>query len=291
MRIAGLISAGVLGLIGLTVLGGSFYKVDEGDRAVLLRNGSLVGTAQPGFGFKLPIIDSAIDISVREHVKVFAGGEAGTGLEAYTYDTQTAYVRVSVNYRIPADKVTEVYSRFRGEEGLVLTILDPKTYRAVKDEFGKITAVKAIQERTALTARILQTLQHLVKDEPIIITAVQLDNIDYSDEFERAVAAQIEAEVEVRKLRQNAEREKVQAEIVVTQAQAQADSTLAKAKADALAITLRGDAEANAIRAKGTALRDNPALVGLVQAERWNGTLPTTMIPNSTVPFMNMDKN
>lgn len=289
MRIAGLISAGVLGLLGLTVLGGSFYTVDEGDRAVLLRNGSLVGTAQPGFGFKMPIIDSAIDISVREHVRTFGAGNVAP-LEAYTFDTQTATLSVSVNYRIPTDKVTEVYSRFRGEEGLLLTILDPKTLKAVKDEFGKTTAVKAIQNREALTKSVLNSLQALVAGEPIIVTAVQLDNIDYSDDFEDSVAAQVKAEVEVRTFRQTAEREKVQAQIVVTQAQAQADSTLAKAKAEALSITLRGDAEANAIRAKGAALRDNPSLVSLVQAERWNGTLPTTMIPNSTVPFMNMTK-
>jgi hypothetical protein len=41
--------------------------------------------------------------------------------------------------------------------------------------------------------------------------------------------------------------------------------------------------------ARGRALRDNPMLIDLVQAERWNGALPTTMIPDSTVPFMNMN--
>ncbi len=48
------------------------------------------------------------------------------------------------------------------------------------------------------------------------------------------------------------------------------------------------DAEASAIRARGAALRDNPTLIELVQAERWNGILPTTMIPGSTVPFLNV---
>lgn len=282
------IAAGVFGLLALTMFGGSFYNVDEGDRAVLLRNGQLVGTAQPGLGFKMPLIDSAIDISVREHIREFGNTAESPPMAAYTFDTQTALVRVSVNYRIPTDKVEEVYKRFRGEQGLVSTILDPKTYRAVKDEYGKVTAVKAIQSRELLTAAILTHLQELVNGEPIIVTAVQLENIDYSDGFESAVARQIEAEVEVRTLRQNAEREKVQAQITVTKAQATADSTLANAKADAQSTVLRGEAEASAIRAKGSALRDNPSLVSLVQAEKWNGTLPTTMIPSSTVPFMNM---
>jgi uncharacterized membrane protein YqiK len=91
-------------------------------------------------------------------------------------------------------------------------------------------------------------------------------------------------------VKQNAEREKVQAQIVVTQAQAQADAQLAQAKAAAEATRLRGDAEAAAIRAKADALRDNAGLIALTQAERWDGKLPTTMIPGSTVPFMDVTK-
>lgn len=54
-------------------------------------------------------------------------------------------------------------------------------------------------------------------------------------------------------------------------------------------IRLKGEAEATAINAKGKALRDNPALVALIQAERWNGQLPTTMVPGATVPFMDVN--
>jgi len=96
------------------------------------------------------------------------------------------------------------------------------------------------------------------------------------------------AEVEVEKLRQNAEREKVQAEIVVTQAQAQADAVKARAAAEAEAIRLRGDAEATAIRARGDALRANADLVALTAAEKWNGQLPTTMVPGAAVPFVHV---
>ena len=59
----------------------------------------------------------------------------------------------------------------------------------------------------------------------------------------------MQAEVEVQKLHQNAEREKVQAQITVTQASAQADAVRAQAQAEAEAILLRGEAEAKAIRA------------------------------------------
>jgi hypothetical protein len=44
----------------------------------------------------------------------------------------------------------------------------------------------------------------------------------------------------------------------------------------------------SAIKAKGDALAANPNLVALIQAERWNGVLPTTLVPGSTVPFLNV---
>jgi hypothetical protein len=43
-----------------------------------------------------------------------------------------------------------------------------------------------------------------------------------------------------------------------------------------------------AIEARAKALGTNPNLVTLVQAERWNGVLPTTMVPGSSVPFVSV---
>ena len=100
----------------------------------------------------------------------------------------------------------------------------------------------------------------------------------------------MQAEVEVQRLRQNLEREKVQAEIAVTQATGRANSVLAEARAQAAAITLRGDAEATAIRARGAALGDSPNLVALTQAEKWNGVLPTTMVPQGALPMISLGK-
>ena len=71
---------------------------------------------------------------------------------------------------------------------------------------------------------------------------------------------------------------------------AQADAVKLQAEAEAEAIRLRGDAEAKSIKARGDALRDNPNLIFLTQAEKWNGQLPTTMLPNASVPMLNLDQ-
>ena len=48
-------------------------------------------------------------------------------------------------------------------------------------------------------------------------------------------------------------------------------------------------ADAEAIRMKGDALKDNPKLAELTAIEKWDGQLPQYMLGNST-PFININK-
>ena len=45
---------------------------------------------------------------------------------------------------------------------------------------------------------------------------------------------------------------------------------------------------AAAIVARSEALKQNANLIDLVKAEKWDGKLPVSMPPNSTVPFINV---
>jgi len=284
--------AGFIGLAILSVILGSWYTVDEGERGVILRYGAVAGVAQPGLGFKIPLIDSVVRVSVQSKAAIY------NGMEAYSRDQQPATMNLSVNYRIPPDRVEEVYATYGGEDGLLSRLVERRVFEESKTVFGRFAAVTAIQERGRLNQEIADAIQKSVSG-PVIIDSVQIENIDFSDAYEASIEQRMLAEVEVQRLRQNAEREKVQAEITVTQAnaqadarradaQAQADSVRLQAQADAEAIRLKGDAEAQAIKARGDALRDNPGLVSLTQAERWNGQLPTTMLPNGAIPMLNI---
>jgi len=275
------VAAAVFGLVGLTILGGSWYTVDSGYRGVQTRNGAVVGTAEPGLGFKMPLIDRIFDISIQSQARSYQN------VAAYSKDQQTATLEISVNYRFPADQVEQIYTNFGGAEGVLSRLLDRKVYDEVKNVFGKFNAVTAIQERERLVAEVQTKLQSSVVG-PIIIESVQIENIDFSQAYENSIEQRMLAEVEVQKVLQNAEREKVQASIFVIQAKAQADAQVAQATAQAQATKLQGEAEAQAIQAKGTALRNNPELVELIQAEKWDGKLPTTMVPGSSVPFVNV---
>lgn len=274
-----LVLAGVIGLAVLMVTNGSFYTVDEGERGVILRTGAVVGTAAPGLGFKLPFLDEVVKVSVQSRAQLYEQ------VSTYSRDQQAANLTLSVNYRLPADQVERIYADYGGESGVVSRLIDRRVYEQTKTVFGRFNAVTAIQERARLNLEIEQAIRDSVLG-PVIIDSVQLENIDFSEAYEQSIENRMLAEVEVQKLRQNAEREKVQAEITVTQANARASAIRAEAEAQAEATRLAGQAEADAIRAKGAALRDNPELINLTSAERWNGELPTTMVPGAAVPFI-----
>jgi regulator of protease activity HflC (stomatin/prohibitin superfamily) len=96
----------IAAVVAAAILGGSFYTIDQGDRGVILRNGAVVGTAEPGLGFKLPVIDSVKEISVQTQASIFKD------VLVYSKDQQTAALLVSVNFRLSPDQVEKIYSEF-----------------------------------------------------------------------------------------------------------------------------------------------------------------------------------
>jgi len=286
---------GVLAILVVCIIVlGSWYTVDQTERGVLLRNGAVVGTAQPGLGFKIPVIDSVEKISVKTSTYTW------DKMNSYSYDQQPADLKISVTLRAAPEKVADLYAKFGRLDAAVNQVVSPVVNQQVKVVFGRYTAVKAIQERGALNAAIKDAISETLKYDPmIVIESVQLENIEFSQNYLHSIEQRMLAEVEVQKLQQNAEREKVQAQITVTQATAKANAVRAEAQANADAtrlngearatnIKLTGEAEAAAIEARGKALGNNPNLVTLVQAERWNGVLPTTMVPGAAVPFVSV---
>lgn len=282
-RTAGVVGASLIALFGLTIVFGSWYTIDQRERGVILRYGKLIGIATPGLNFKLPLIDSVVRITLEQQIAKF------DKQNSYSRDQQNADIWVSVNYRVIEDQVDELYTDYGGIQGFLDRRITPKVQEELKNVFGTYNAVTAIQQRARLNSDVQAALQRAIAAEgksPVLITAVQISNIDFSDAYEKAIEQRMLAEVEVERLRQNLEREKVQAEIAVTQAKGRADAVRAEAQAQADAIKLKGEAEASAIKARGGALGENPKLVELVQAERWDGKLPATMIPGATVPML-----
>lgn len=275
--------AGVVALVilALIVLFGSVFTVDEGTRGVVLRLGAVQSIAQPGIGFKIPLIDRVVPISVQTHSALYED------MEAYSRDQQLATMDVSVTYRILPGEVDDVYAQYGSAEGMVTRLIDRRVNEHAKTVFGLFNASEAIQERGRLNQQVSEAITNALTG-PILVESVQVESVAFSEVYEASIEARMLAEVEVQKRTQELDQQRVQAQITVTVAQAEADARLAQAEAQAQAIRLAGEAEAGAIRARGDALRDNPEVVYLVTAEAWDGRLPSTMLPGAALPFINV---
>jgi regulator of protease activity HflC (stomatin/prohibitin superfamily) len=259
----------LVGIVIAYLAFGSWYQVDQGERAVVLRFGELVGESGSGFHFKLPWVDSVRRITVQTQTKRYQN------LDAYSRDQQPADLTVSVTYVV--SNASEVYAQYGDLEVAVLRLIDPRLTAGIKTIFGQYDAVRAIQERAALNNDFATAVTSAIDGGPISIISVQIENIDFSDAYEQSVEQRMLAQVEIQKREQNLRTTEVEAQIARTKAEGEAQAT-----------RLRGEAEAAAIKARAEALRMNADLVQLQAVEKWDGKLPTTMVPSSALPFINV---
>jgi len=189
-------------------------------------------------------------------------------VKTYSRDQQPATLRVSLNFHVTDARA--VYTDYKSIQGMVDRLVTPQVYTWSENIFGQFNAASAVQDRAKLNAELAIALRKVIHG-PLAIESVQIENIDFSGKYEEAVEARMEATV-----RQQ-------------QAEAEAAATRTRADAKAYSAKVQGEAEASAIRNRGDALRDNPGLPALVTAEKWDGHLPTTMVPGGAVPFLKVN--
>src|SRR6202011_2600654 len=158
----GIVGAAVVGLVALIAILGSWYTVDQTERGVLLRNGAVIGTAQPGLGFKVPLIDGVEKISVKTATYTW------DKMNSYSFDQQPADLRISVTLRAAPEKVAYLYATFGRLDAAVNQVVSPVVNQQVKVVFGRYTAVKAIQERGALNGAIKDAITETLKYDSMI---------------------------------------------------------------------------------------------------------------------------
>jgi regulator of protease activity HflC (stomatin/prohibitin superfamily) len=272
-----IVVAAIVAAIAVTVFELSLYTIEQGYRGIVLRFGQVNSVAEPGLHFKIPFVDWLEELEVRTQ-------KDARKIGAYSKDSQPVEIALSINFHLNPGEVTKIYSDY----GMYYLdrLIAPKILAIPKDTIGKYAAIELVQNRNLVSKQILEDLNAYFAPLGIIVESLNIENMDFSDAYEASVETRMQAEVEVQKVKQNLEREKLNAEMVRVKAQGEADAKVAQAKADAEAIVLRGNAEAKAIEARVKALSANANYVKLIEAEKWDGKLPTTVIPNQSIPVI-----
>lgn len=265
----------------IIILSMSVYTVDEGERGIQLTMGKVSDVVEPGMHLQIPFFQDVVFMSTRTQTARL------NKIGMYSFDQQTAELGMSVTWRYEPSRLKEAYARF-GASGLFQQGVVPRVLEISKAVFGRYTAERSIQERSRLNEDMNTSIKESLAGLPFILENVQIENIDFTDSYEKAVEQAARAKADVERSKSELLRVEQEAQQKVKQAQAEAEAIKLKADADAYAVMKAGEAEAAAIAAKGRALKENPELVRLIQAETWDGKLPTTMIPGGTLPFIDL---
>lgn len=292
----------VVAFLGFATFMGSWYEVEEGTRDVLLRNGGMVDVKEPGLHFKLPFIESTVNMDVRNRT-------LQQNVYVYSSDTQQYTATVAVNYRIAVGDVGEVFAN----EGVnyASSRLWPLVVTKLKEVAGKYSAQQTVQNRNKFGSDVLVVVVEEAAKYRIIVSEVQISNIDFKDEFEAAIESAMLEKAAVEKAKSTLLKEEVQAQSVVVkanaaadaaraaangqadvkvaQAEAEATANLLTATAEAKAIKMKGDAEASSMKAKSSALKSDPGLIEYTRAlamGNWQGGVPATMLGGAPIPLL-----
>lgn len=274
-------SMAVIAVIALGVALGSFTQIDQGERGVHLRNGEVVGVLTPGFHMTAPMFDSVKRLDIRDQ-------NMRLQMTTYSFDQQPTELVVSVSWQLPEANVDKAYIGFGSLQALEDRVVTPRARDAIKNTFGKFTAAQAVQNRERLAQETLESVRGAFESTVVNVLSVQFEVVEFSKAYEQSIENRMLAQVQIETTRQQKETAAIQAEIEVVQAEATARAHREQYQAQADGIRLRGEAEADAIRAKAQALAQNTNLVNLNAVDKWDGKLPSHMVPGSAVPFVNI---
>ena len=270
------------------------YIVDQGEKAVVTNFGEISKTWSAGFHVKIPFVQSVKRYSVRVQKTVF--GDEDRVLSAYSNDQQIIEnYAIAITWNYDPTRIEDVYKYFgtSDDESVFQTVVSPTIQQTSKTIFGQFTAQTIVQDR----AKLDNALEHRIKEQlskyPIQIISVQIIDINFSKTYENVIEQTAQKKQEIEKSRNELKRIEIETQQQVAKAEAENRAIKLKADAEAYQISVKAKAESDAIKLKAEALKANKDLVDLKLAEKWNGTVPQTVVVNdgkSVLPLLNIEK-
>jgi len=195
----------------------SFHIVPAGHKGVKFNiiKGIIMTSLNEGIVFKIPMVETIYDIDVRID-------KVEPHCSAASKDMQTVGTTVALNFRPDPGKVHELYQSI----GMSYRerIVDPAVQEAVKAVTALYTAEELIAKREEIKEKIQSSLTNKLKQENIIVIALNITDFQFSQSFNSAIEEKQNAEQHALKAKRDLERIKIEAEQRITQAKAEAEA-------------------------------------------------------------------
>lgn len=226
---------------------GCWHIVPPGHRGIAVTQGKVDPIFRgEGFTWKAPFITSITDVSVKQNT---ATGKA----ECFSADLQNITIEYAVLYRVPENKVVTVFRDYSGDP--FSDQVTPKLYESLKQVTALHRAEELVKSRDAVKLAVLENLKKAVGDL-VFIQDITINNLKLSPDLEKAIETKTVREQEA----------------------LAKEFELQKAKKDAEITIVGAQADAQAIKIKGEAIKSSPQVIDLELAKKWDGHSPTSLV-------------
>ena len=258
---------------------GWFATVKAGHVGVVEHFGQVrESTLQPGFHFTSYFEHvRPVDIRTQRH---------NYTTEAFSSDIQQVGVTIAVNENVSPDSAYKLYTTVG--MNYLENLLEPRLMENVKVVISKYTAESLIANREKLSSEVLTKMQSDMTQYGIYVSAISIENMDFTDAYEAAIEAKQVSTQEKQRAKTVQEQQTMETEQKAERAkiEAQAAADVAKIQADAEAYTIQAKADAEAEANKKLNESLTTSLIEYNKVLRWDGKLPT--ITNGGTPIVNL---
>lgn len=245
-----------LGIFAIAMLVCGIKVMDQTEVGIVKVFGKVDHTISGGLNFVNPISDTVEVMDLRVHVR-----EAS--FASYTKDAQPLTAAIEYQYEPISEQAMNIVSQYGSYE-----IMEQKLQAAAEERakivFARYGAMTLLENRATLSAQVQEEVKELEALFPVNFTQVVVKDIDFSDAFEQAVEAKMQAEQDALR----AENEKQEA---ITRAEQEREV----ARVEAEAAVLAAEGEARALEITREALENMPETwIAQQYLEKWDGKLP-----------------
>jgi regulator of protease activity HflC (stomatin/prohibitin superfamily) len=191
---------------------------------------------------------------------------------------------VSISWRIMPNEASWIYQNVTENDGgntgryiwLEENIIRTKLKSAIALTLREYTPIEVYStKRQEIQDGVIKKIVDEVKKYKLIIDNVDIREIYYNAEFEKAIDAKKLAEQEVLRL------------VEITKQQ---QEKLKQAEINKNIAIEQAMGEAKALEIKGTSVAANPKIIQLEWIQKWDGKLPVTMLGDGQSVMMNLNK-
>lgn len=260
LKILGIIRGAVIGIcvavFAIAMLIGGIKIMDQTEVGIVKTFGKVDHTISGGLNFVNPISDTVEVMDLRVHVNK-------ASFASYTKDAQPLTAAIEYQYEPVAAQAMQIVSQY-GSYKILETKLRAAVEERAKIVFARYGAMTLLENRTTLSAQVEEEVKELEDLFPVNFRQVVVKDIDFSDAFEQAVEAKMQAE-------QNALRAENEKQEAITRAEQEREV----ARVEAEAAVLAAEGEAKALEITREALENMPdTWIAQQYLEKWNGKLP-----------------